>query len=164
MLKGYQGDITRCASLPLIRSQEAAMEFEPLQRTNYPDRPEHTHTDRDHFRDFRDYHLPLARMHHAHLHGGGIARGLEVRGALGGDTVVVQPGVAVDAPGQLIILTQEVTLITSNFLNSALYVTLTFAEATGQDGRLVQVPEVRLQTVSAVEGGSAGALVVLALV
>jgi hypothetical protein len=140
------------------------MEYERLQRTNYPDRPERTHTDQTHFQDFRDYHLSLARMHHAHLHGGGIARGLEVRGALGDDTVVVQPGVAVDALGHLIILTQEVSLITSNFLTSALYVTLTFAEAPGQDGRLAQVPEVRLQTVSAVEDGGTQTLVVLGLV
>jgi hypothetical protein len=140
------------------------MEFEALQRTDYPDRPESTHTDQAHFRDFRDYHLPLARMHHAHLHSWGIARGLEVRGTLGGDTIVVQPGVAIDEQGQLIILTQEVSLSTSNFLTSALYGTLKFAETSGPDGRLVQVPDVRLQTVSAVEGGSAGALVVLALV
>src|ERR671924_1914464 len=128
------------------------MEFEALQRTDYPDRPESTHTDRDHFRDFRDYHLPLARMHHAHLHHWGIARGLEVRGTLGGDTIVVQPGVAIDEQGQLIILTEEVSLITNNFLTSALYATLKFAEARGPDERLAQVPEVRLQTVSAVEG------------
>ena len=42
--------------------------------------------------------------------------------------------------------------------------TLKFAEAAGTDGRLVQVPDVRLRTVSEVEGGSAGAVVVLALV
>ena len=140
------------------------MQDEPLRRTNYPDRPDSTHADRDHLRDFRDYHLPLVRLHHAHFHGEGIARGLGVQGTLGSDTVVVQPGVAVDALGQLIVLTQAATLISSNFLNSTLYVTLKFAEAVGPDGGLAQVPEVRLQTVSAVEGGGAGTVVVLALV
>jgi hypothetical protein len=113
--------------------------------------------------DFRDYHLPLVRLHHAHFHGEGIARGLEVQGTLGSDTVVVQPGVAVDALGQLIALTQAATLFSSNFLNSTLYVTLKFAEGAGPDGRLAQVPEVRLQTVSSVEGGGAGVVVVVVL-
>jgi hypothetical protein len=150
--------------LPLILPKGTGMEFEALQRTDYPDRPESTHTDQAHFRDFRDYHLPQARMHHAHIHSAGIARGLEVQGTLGEDSIVVQPGVAIDEQGQLIILTQEESRTTSNFLNSALYVTLKFAEAEGTDGRLVQVPDVRLRTVSEVEGGSAGILVVLALV
>jgi hypothetical protein len=138
------------------------MEFESLRRTNYPDSPGRTHTDQDHFRDFRDFHLPLSRLQHAHLHVSGIIRGLEVRGALGGNTLTVQPGVAVDERGQLMVLAQEAPLLTSNFLNSELYVTLKFAEA-AVGGRLEQVPEVRLQTVSVVEGGSDEALVVLAI-
>ncbi len=63
-----------------------------------------THTSRDHADDMQDFHLPHARIHHAHLHGPGIADGLEVGVTAGGQKLEVQPGIAVDASGRLIVL------------------------------------------------------------
>ena len=141
------------------------MDFPQLKRTDYPDRPDRTHTDQAHFRDFRDYHLPLVRLHHAYLTQG-IARGLEVRGTLGGTTITVEPGVAVDPQGQLLVLTSTETRSTLTLLNRTLYVTLQFAEGRGLDGRLEQVPaeQVRLRDAPTLDGGSDEAVVVLALV
>ena len=57
--------------------------------------PDIPHSSRDHADDFQEYHLPLMRMHHAHLHDPGIAGGLAVGVTVEGDAVEVQPGVAV---------------------------------------------------------------------
>ena len=141
------------------------MDYPQLKRTVYPDSPSQTHTDQAHFRDFRDYHLPLIRLHHTHLTQG-IARGLEVRGTLGGTTLTVEPGVAVDPQGQLLVLTRAETRETLTLLNRTLYVTLQFAEGRGLDGRLEQVPaeQVRLRDAPTLDSGSDEAVVVLALV
>src|SRR5512134_240005 len=81
-------------------------EVEDLKRNRYflegvPDVP---HSSRNHVEDWEGYHLPLLRMHQAHLHGWGIASGLEVSVTAGGGEVEVQPGVAVDGRGELIAL------------------------------------------------------------
>ena len=141
------------------------MDYPQLKRTVYPDSTDRTHTDQAHFRDFRDYHLPLVRLHHTHLTWG-IARGLEVRGTLGGTTITVEPGVAVDPQGQLLVLTRAETRATLTFINQTLYVTLQFAEGRGLDGRLEQLPaeQVRLRDAPTLDSGSDEAVVVLALV
>ena len=141
------------------------MDYPQLKRTVYPDSSSQTHTDQAHFRDFRDYHLPLIRLHHTHLTQG-VARGLEVRGTLGGTTLTVEPGVAVDPQGQLLVLTRAETRETLTLLNRTLYVTLQFAEGRGLDGRLEQVPaeQVRLRDAPTLDSGSDEAVVVLALV
>jgi hypothetical protein len=141
------------------------MDYPQLKRTVYPDSSSQTHTDQAHFRDFRDYHLPLVRLHHTHLTRG-IARGLEVQGTLNGTTITVEPGVAVDGQGQLLVLTRAESRSTLTFLNRTLYVTLQFAEGRGPDGRLEQLPEqqVRLRDAPTLDSGSDEAVVVLALV
>ena len=157
-------------SLPLIRAapraeKEMNMDYPQLKRTVYPDSSSQTHIDQAHFRDFRDYHLPLIRLHHTHLTQG-VARGLEVRGTLGETTITVEPGVAVDPQGQLLVLARAETRQTLTLLNRTLYVTLQFAERQGPDGRLEQLPaeQVRLRDAPTLDSGSDEAVVVLALV
>src|SRR5262245_479666 len=66
--------------------------------------PDIPHSSRNHAEDWRDYHLPPARLHQAHLHDWGIASGLEVHVTPDGQQLEVQPGVAVDGAGELIAL------------------------------------------------------------
>jgi hypothetical protein len=54
--------------------------------------------------DFKDYHEALARLHHRALHGPGIAAGFTVEVVSGGTGVLVRPGVAVAASGQVVVL------------------------------------------------------------
>src|SRR4030095_15003849 len=83
-----------------------ASQAEVLKRNRYfiagaPDIP---HSSRNHVDDWHEHHLPLARMHQAHLHDWGIASGLEVRVPPEGQQLEVLPGVAVDSTGELIAL------------------------------------------------------------
>jgi len=64
----------------------------------------HKHDCLNHHQDMQEFHRPLERMHNANLHDWGIARGLEVSGEIGGTEVVIQPGVALNAQGELIAL------------------------------------------------------------
>ncbi len=133
--------------------------------------PDIPHSSRNHAEDLREYHLPLARMHHAHLHDFGIAGGLGV-GVAVGNAVEVQPGVAADGSGELIVLSPDgradisvVTpgeedrqidfpfrLGTDDHVGETLYLTIQFAErlrsAQGAGGKLEQTPWLRLQPVS----------------
>ncbi|MCB0168681.1 MAG: hypothetical protein KDI79_30925 [Anaerolineae bacterium] len=61
-------------------------------------------TGKELFQDYQDYHLPLAQMHNANLHDWGVVQGLELRGAIGGTTITVDPGIAIDKQGRLISL------------------------------------------------------------
>src|SRR4051812_25241497 len=81
--------------------------YEYTKRNRYYDpqfTSRYTHVSEHHYQDFEQFHLPMQRMHQAHLHGLGIVRGLEVQGAVGGTALVVKPGVAVDGWGSLIVL------------------------------------------------------------
>lgn len=128
------------------------------------------HSPLSHAQDYENFHVPLARMHHAALHGSGVAQGLAVKpGATG---VLVEEGIAVDAEGRLIALAKgtgsaviwvdptdltnftpadvPVLLDTSGFAGQAqkLYVTIEFYEKPlggGTGGQLVQGPYLRLQ-------------------
>jgi hypothetical protein len=82
------------------------MSAEPVKRSQYfsPPTTECPHSSRNHFDDWEEFHLPMARMHHAALHGRGVASGLEVSVQEGGAQVEVGPGVAVDGKGELIAL------------------------------------------------------------
>ena len=57
--------------------------------------------------DFQYFHLPLSYLHQQHLHTWGICAGLEVTGTPGADLVTIQPGVAIDAAGRMIVLADE---------------------------------------------------------
>lgn len=146
------------------------MGFDKVKNNVYFDSPsEFPHSSRNHFEDFHDYVLPLGRMHHAALHDRGIAAGLEVSGAPGAAAVVIEPGLAVDGAGQVIVLSaaghgdigsdppngshQEVPvpvqLPLSAMASKTVYVTIQFAQILraleGSGGRLEQVPWLRLQ-------------------
>lgn len=58
------------------------------------------------WRDAHDYHRNQVRLHQLALHGWGIASGLEVTAGTEENSLVVQPGVAVDPAGNFIILTE----------------------------------------------------------
>ncbi len=149
--------------------------------------PDIPHSSRNHDEDLQEFHLPLARMHHAHLHDLGIAGGLGV--GVDGNAVEVEPGVAVDGNGELIVLSPDgqadISLIapgeeerqigfpfllgTDDHVGETLYLTIQFAErlrsAQGAGGKLEQTPWLRLQPVSG-DGAFVddGAAVVLAIV
>jgi hypothetical protein len=148
------------------------------------------HTSRDHADDMQEFHLPLMNIHQAFLHDVGIAGGLEVNVTSDGQAVEVQPGVAVDENGRLIVLSPDgkadVSLsepgeadrqIDSPFRLDTVagettldvYLTIQFAErlrlAEGVGGKLEQTPWLRLQPVAGagafVDDGSA---IILAIV
>jgi hypothetical protein len=54
--------------------------------------------------DLEQYHLPLEQVHGSSLHAWGVASGLRVRFTLGSTSIVVEPGVALDAAGRQISL------------------------------------------------------------
>jgi Chaperone of endosialidase len=87
------------------------MSAEPVKRSQYfnPPSTECPHSSRNHFEDWEEFHLPMARMHHAALHGHGVATGLEVSAGAqeGGTQVVVSPGIALNADGELIALAAD---------------------------------------------------------
>jgi hypothetical protein len=133
--------------------------YEPLKRTDYEDSARTGHTDRDHIRDFKDYHLPLSRMHHANLHDWGVVQGLEVSGS--GSQLIINPGVAVDQEGQLISLPAAAQLPTGILGGQTIYVTLRFAESSPGDD-LVQTPQLKLETRAEIDSDT-GHFVVLGL-
>ena len=166
------------------------MAFEKVKRNQYFDPPtEFPHSSRNHAEDMEDFHLPMDRMHHAHLHDRGIARGLEVSGTIGGTEVVVNAGVAIDGEGRLIVLASTgngdiganprvgdneevevpVSLTTSTHADQTVYVTIQFSEilriAEGSGGRREQVPWLRLQPVAGSEAFvDDGTSIILAIV
>jgi hypothetical protein len=85
------------------------MSVEQVKRSQYfnPPTTECPHSSRTHFEDWEEFHLPMARMHHAALHGRGVASGLAVSVQEAGTQVDVQPGVAVNGKGELIALAAE---------------------------------------------------------
>src|SRR5262245_9467034 len=61
--------------------------------------------------DAHDYHRNVQRLHLLSGHGSGIVEGLEVLAdPLAPDSLVVRPGVAIDARGQVLLLSHEVRL------------------------------------------------------
>ena len=82
------------------------MSAEQVKRSQYfnPPTTECPHSSRNHFEDWEEFHLPMGRMHHAALHGRGVARGLEVSVQDAGTQIEVGPGVAIDGKGELIAL------------------------------------------------------------
>jgi hypothetical protein len=79
------------------------MSAEPVKRSQYfnPPTTECPHSSRNHFDDWEEFHLPMARMHHAALHSRGVASGLEVSVQDAGTQIEVGPGVAVDGKGDV---------------------------------------------------------------
>ena len=82
------------------------MSAELVKRSQYfnPPTTECPHSSRNHFEDWEEFHLPMARMHHVALHGRGVASGLAVSVQEAGTQIEVGPGVAIDGKGELIAL------------------------------------------------------------
>src|SRR5262245_11463195 len=78
-----------------------------VKRTNYFDRQFLRAGD---FQDEQSYHLDQRRRHNRLLHTPGVAEGLVVSGSNGSTSVTVSPGVAVDANGREIVLSDPNTL------------------------------------------------------
>lgn len=149
------------------------MPAEKLKRNRYYDPPtEYPHTSRNHYEDLQEFHQPLARMQMSSLQNWGVARGLQVSGAIGAGAVSVGEGVGIDVAGRLISLaadghgdiganppggqhdevTVPVQLATAAHAGTTVFVTIQFSEilrpAEGSGGRMEQVPWVRLQPVA----------------
>ena len=161
---------------------------EVLKRSQYftPPSTEHPHSSRTHYFDWQEYHRPLLRMHHAHLHDWGIASGLAVRVTDDGAGVEVQPGVAVDSVGELITLALEgqadisptqpgeagqqisapFRLSTAGLAGQTRYLTIQFAErlrfGEGSGGKQEQTPWLRLELTNAYSHD--GSSIILAIV
>jgi hypothetical protein len=85
------------------------MSSEPIKRNRYsePPRNEGNFSARNFDEDFAEFHLPLNRMQLANFQEWGVAQGLEVSGSIGGTSLTIAPGVAVDRRGQLISLSSQ---------------------------------------------------------
>lgn len=85
------------------------MPSEPIKRNRYSEPPltEGNFSGRNFDEDFNEFHLPLNRMQLSNFQEWGVAQGLEVNGSIGGTTLTIAPGVAVDLQGQLISLSPE---------------------------------------------------------
>ena len=167
------------------------MSAELVKRSQYfnPPSTECPHSSRNHFEDWEEFHLPMARMHHVALHGRGVATGLAVSVQEGGTQIEVGPGVAVDGNGELIALSdagqadvgidgpgeadQQIgppfRLGTAGRENGAHYLCIQFAQALrfaeGSCGKLEQTPWLRLLPAAGDLGPiEAGDALVLAIV
>ena len=166
------------------------MTEQPIKRNRYFDPPtfECDVNGRNLDEDIQNFHLLSSQAHLASLQDWGIAQGLEVSGTLGSNIITINPGVALDAQGRLIVLASEgrgdlgnnppggghdpvpvpVELNTNDFAEDSYYLTIQFSEILrfddgGNDcGRLEQTPWLRLQPVSGFTDD--GTAVVLAVV
>jgi hypothetical protein len=167
------------------------MSAEPVKRSQYfnPPTTECPHSSRNHFEDWEEFHLPMARMHHVALHGRGVASGSEVSVQDTGTQIEVGPGVAVDGKGELIALSaagqaevgveqpgesgQQIDppfrLGIAGREAGTYYLCIQFAQALrfgeGSCGKLEQTPMLRLlSTAGDVTSIEAGEAIVLAIV
>lgn len=169
------------------------MVYESIKRNRYYDPSgtgfEFDHSSINHFQDIGSYHAATARMHNANLHDWGIARGLEVTKNIDEKKININPGVAIDIKGNLIVLSENgkgdigsdppnnnhtevpapVILDISSRAGQTCYVTIQLSEilrtGEGAGGRFEQVPWMRLQPV---DGAGAyednGTSIILAIV
>jgi hypothetical protein len=157
------------------------MAYDIIKKNVYFDPPdEYQHSSRNHAEDLKDFHVPMHKLHDAAVHGRGIASGLEVSGAAGAAELVIDPGVAVDGTGQMIVLASPtsnqsnsgrgdispqapgdlapvavpVHLPLAAFAGQKVYVTIQYSDILdpneGSGGRQVQTPWIRLQPTSGV--------------
>jgi hypothetical protein len=167
------------------------MAAELVRRSQYfsPPTTECPHSSRNHFEDWEEFHLPMARMHHVALHGRGIASGFVVSVQNGGTQIEVGPGVAIDGRGELIALSADgqadigrdqpgeadqqidppFRLGTAGRENGTHYLCIQFAQALrfteGSCGKLEQTPWLRLLPTAGDLGPiEAGEAIVVAIV
>lgn len=147
------------------------MAYETVKVNRYYDGSIKAHTNKNHYDDLNNFHIPLERMHNSNLHDCGIARGLTVEVSIDHTAIIVNPGVAIDSIGQLISLSDTgngdigenqpgnennkvsvpVHLPTASYKGKIAYVTIQFSQILrdneGVLGIFEQVPWVRLQPV-----------------
>ena len=82
------------------------MTFESIRRVNYRSAPSCL-TAVNISRDFERFHLPLLQMHNRVLHGAGIMAGLDVTVSDDGFGLVVSAGMALDALGRMLLLSDN---------------------------------------------------------
>jgi hypothetical protein len=77
----------------------------------------------------QEYHREHARLHNRLLHGWGVVSGLEVRSS--GGTIIVEPGVALDSAGDVIVLREVLVLTVAppSPAPAAMFVTVRYHEA-----------------------------------
>lgn len=84
------------------------MPYPEIQRNRYADdtgNQASSHSPIHHEQDIRSFHLPSEAVQNSSYYTSGVARGLEVSGVIGiGTEVIIQPGVAIDAAGRMIVL------------------------------------------------------------
>jgi hypothetical protein len=81
------------------------------------------------WQDAHEYHRNQMRLHQLALHGWGIAQGLDVHlDATAEDTVVVQPGIAVDPAGNYIVVTEPYSHHIAAREAGTVYLLLLFSE------------------------------------
>jgi FHA domain/Domain of unknown function (DUF4159) len=86
--------------------------------------------------DAHDYHRNVQRLHLLSGHGTGIVEGLEVLAdPLAPDSLVVRPGVAIDARGQVLLVTQEMRLPLAGQGGQTRYVAARYADEPAQPQR-----------------------------
>ena len=74
------------------------------------------------------YHIAMRRLHNRYVHGWGVVQGLEVR-KRGDREITVEPGVAIDAEGKEIVLSNPVVRDLSSFdRNSHTYIAIGYEE------------------------------------
>src|SRR5689334_11366345 len=86
------------------------MTYPRIKRNRYVDANgiPNLHTGKHHAEDMKDFHLPLVQVQNASLFTWGVVCGLEVSGTLGtGTDVTIQPGVAIDVQGRLLVLADD---------------------------------------------------------
>jgi hypothetical protein len=82
----------------------------------------------DDFVEEQEYHLGKHRHHLQTLHGSGIVHGLHVEIGTGGETITVQPGLAIDGHGREILVDEEVTLTVPSESLSPAWVVIRYVE------------------------------------
>ncbi|MGH2352217.1 MAG: hypothetical protein ACRDJN_11460, partial [Chloroflexota bacterium] len=80
------------------------------------------------WRDAHEYHRNQMRLHQLALHGWGIVQGLEVRIERSDNTLVVEPGIAVEPTGSFIVVTEPYTHTVRAREAGMVYLLLLFSE------------------------------------
>jgi hypothetical protein len=82
----------------------------------------------DDFVEEHEYHMGKHRHHLQTLHGSGIVHGLQVETETGGETITVQPGLAIDGHGREIYVNESVTLTVPSESLSPAWIVVEYVE------------------------------------
>jgi hypothetical protein len=82
----------------------------------------------DTFVEEQEYHLGKHRQHLQTLHGSGVVHGLQVETGAGGETITVQPGLAIDGLGRELHVDEEVTVTVPSTSLSPAWIVVEYVE------------------------------------